>query len=102
MPSSYVSSTPQEVFEKAGKEKKSKYLKVCEEKHISFTPLCFSVDGLIGKEAKFFLKRLAERLSEKWHKPFSTVVYWIQAKLNFALIRATVLCLRGSRSQIRS
>ena len=62
---SYVSSTPQAVLKKAEKEKMSRYLKVCEEKHVSFTPLCFSVDGLIGNEAKSFLKRLAERLSEK-------------------------------------
>ena len=99
---SYVNCTPQSILEKAEKEKKSKYLSACEEKHVSFTPLCFSVDGLIGNEAKTFLKRLAERLSEKWHKPYSTIMYWIKAKLNYALIRATVLCVRGSRSKIRS
>ena len=38
---SYVGCTPQSVLEKAEKEKKSKYLNTCEEKHVSFTPLCF-------------------------------------------------------------
>ena len=52
---SYVGCTPQSVLEKPlKKEKKPKYLNTCEEKHVSFTPLCLSVDGLIGNEAKTF------------------------------------------------
>ena len=39
---SYVDCTTQSVLEKAEKEKKSKYQIACEEKHVSFTPLCFS------------------------------------------------------------
>ena len=79
---SYVGCTPQSVLKKP-RRKKYKYLNACEEKHVSFTPLCFSVDG---NEAKTFLKRLAECLSDKWHKPYSTIMYWIKAKLNFALV----------------
>ena len=51
---SYVGCTPQSVLEKTEKEMKSKYIYTCEEKHVSFTPLCLSVDGLIGNEAKTF------------------------------------------------
>ena len=60
---SHVDCNPQSVLEKAEEEKKFMYLNTsCEEKHVSFTSLCFSVDGPIGNEAKTFLKRLAERL----------------------------------------
>ena len=97
-----VTRIPQLVLENAEKEKKIKYAGACEEKHVSFTPLCFSVDGLIGNEAKIFLKRLADQLANKWHKPYGTIMYWLKAKLNFALIRATVLCVRGTRSRLRS
>ena len=73
----------------------------CEEKHVGFTSLCYSVDGLIGNKAKFFLKRLADQLANKWHEPYGTIMYWLKAKINFALIRATVLCVRGTRSRLR-
>ena len=43
--------------------KKKKYLAACEEKHTSFTPVCSTIDGLIGSEAKSFIKRLVEQLS---------------------------------------
>ena len=99
---SYLVRTPHSVLENAEKEKKSKHLAACEERHVCFTPLCFSVDGLIGNEAKAFLKRLAEQLAVKWHKPYSIMMYWLKAKLNFALIRATILCVRGTRSKLRS
>ena len=53
---SYVGCTPQSVSEKAVKEKKSKDLTRCEEKDVNLNLLYFSVDRLIGNEAKTFLK----------------------------------------------
>ena len=41
---------------------------------------------LIGNGANTFLKRLDERLTDKWHTSYRTNMYWIKAKLNFALI----------------
>ena len=70
---SSVAHTPQSVLANAEKEKKSKYVNACEEKHASFTPLCLSVDGLLGNEVKSFLQRMADRLANKWHKPYGTV-----------------------------
>uniref|UniRef100_A0A1X7T2U1 Uncharacterized protein n=1 Tax=Amphimedon queenslandica TaxID=400682 RepID=A0A1X7T2U1_AMPQE len=61
-----------------------------------FTPLCMTVDGLLGPESNSFLKRLADRLSNKWDQPYSTVICWLHTRLSFALLRATNLCIRGT------
>ena len=46
-----------------------------------------------------FFKRVAERLSYIWNKP---VMGWVKVRLQFAVLRATNLCLRGSRIKWRS
>ena len=70
-------------------------------KHASFTPLCFSVDGLLGEEAETFLKIMADRLATKWDKSYSTIFHWIRMRIAFALLRATDLCIRGSRTRLK-
>ena len=50
----------------AEKEKKGKYAAACEDRRALFTPLVCSVDGMLGKEADCFIKRLGERLAAKW------------------------------------
>ena len=57
---SYRSRTPQDVLRTAESVKKRKYLQACLDHRASFTPLCMSVDGLLGKEAEFFLYRLGD------------------------------------------
>ena len=49
-----------------------------------------------------FLQRLAERLSVGWDRSYGHVLMWIPVHLAFAVIRATNLCLRGSRVRWRS
>ena len=61
-----------------------------------------TVDGLLAPESNFFLKRLADRLSIKWDRPYSTVIYWIHTRLSFALLRATNFCIRGTPSKIHT
>ena len=87
---------------RAEAEKKDKYLKACEERRALFTPLCVTVDGTLGPEASRFIKHLSERLSYKWERNYSTVVSWVRTRITFAIIRASVLCLRGSRTKWRS
>ena len=99
---SYVRKPPLQILKTAEREKKSKYQEACNSIHSSFTPLCMTVDGLLAPETNFFLKRLADRLSTKWDRPYSTVIYWIRTRLSFALLRATNLCIRGTRSKIRT
>ena len=66
---SYCGHAPLDVLTTAEREKKLKYRSACEERRAIFTPLCVSVDGLLGNEAKVFVKRLAEGLSQKWEDP---------------------------------
>ena len=68
-------------------EKKKKYGQSCAGKHISFTPLVFSVDGLIGTECDVFLKRLADRLSSKWDKPYGQTINWIRMRCKWSSFR---------------
>ena len=63
----------------------------------SFTPLVFAATGGAGPAAATTFKRIAGLLSEKWSLPYSAVISWIRCKLSFALIRASIMCLRGSR-----
>ena len=83
-------------------EKKRKYCDACTEHRATFTPLCFSVDGLAGDEAACFLKHLGRSLAVTWERHYGEVIRWLRARLAFALVRATNVCIRGSRTKWRS
>ena len=74
---SYRSQSPEAILHSAEVEKKKKYSAACLAHRASFTPLCFSVDGMLGNEARFFLRRLADRLSSKRERPCSLVMGWV-------------------------
>ena len=99
---SYCARTPHAVLCSAEAEKKRKYMQACLDRHATFTPLCVSVDGMLGSEAEFFIKRLGDFLSAKWERPYSVVIGWVRARLSFAILRAALLCVRGSRTKWRS
>ena len=46
-------------------EKKCKYLQACQNHHATFTPICVSVDGMLGSEAEFFVKKLSDFLAKR-------------------------------------
>ena len=66
--------------------------------HATFTPLVMSVTGGMGKAATTFYKRLASMISEKRNNEYSQTVNWIRCKLSFALLRASIMSIRGARS----
>ena len=74
---SYSRQSPRSVLCSAESEKKKKYLQVCHDRKADFTPLCVSIDGMLGAEAEFFLKCLGDFLAVKWERPFSVVMGWI-------------------------
>ena len=51
----------------------------------------------MGREADAFIRRLALRLSKKWHRPYSRTVSFIRSRFAISLVRAKNRCLRGSR-----
>ena len=55
----------------------------------------------MGKAATVFYKRLAGLLAEKTGMAYSTTMAWIRARLNYALLRSALLCLRGWRPRQR-
>ena len=99
---SYCTRSPKDVLGTAEGEKKHKYLQACQDRRATFTPLCVSVDGMLGSEAEFFVRRLGDFLAAKWERPYSVVMGWVRARLSFAILRATLLCVRGSRTKWRS
>ena len=64
---------PGKVLLRHEKEKKDKYGALCIARRRSFTPLVFSIDGLLGKEATAASKRLASSLAAKWKRSYSEV-----------------------------
>ena len=95
---SYLNDTPADVIENQEKQKKRKYVNSCLKQRRTFTPFVLSVDGLLGKEAKSFLKAISTHLSSKWDQPYSVVRGYVNAKLSIAALRASHQCIRGSRT----
>ena len=65
------------------------------------------MDCLVHMEAEYLLRRIVANLAHKWEKPYSQTCGYVRARLAFAIIRVTRLCLhvyivRGSRVKWRS
>ena len=69
--------------------------------HGTFTSLVFSFYGRMGSECHKFCSQLSDLLSEKHNLPKSVVVNWVRSKVYFALLKSSLLCLRGSRTVCR-
>ena len=98
---SYRVRTPHDDLSTAKGKKKHKYLQACQDRRATFTLLCVSVDGMLGSEAAFLVKRMSDFLAAKWERPYSVVSGWIRARLSFAILRAVLLCVRGSHTKWR-
>jgi hypothetical protein len=79
-------------------EKKKKYLEHCVRQRKHFTPLVFSVDGLMGVECDAARKRLASLLATKWKRTYSQVCGFVRSRLAIALVRSSSRCLRWDRN----
>ena len=93
----YKHQNPHDVLRKQETEKKKKYLRPCLDQRRSFVPFVVSTDGLIGREAKNLLRQIALRLTAKWDQPYSVVKGFVNSRISLAILRATNLCIRGSR-----
>ena len=63
----------------------------------SFTLLVFETNGGMGADCNCFLKRLAEKLSEKNEKPYKITITWIKTLLSFE-IYGRYTCVSGSKT----
>ena len=69
--------------------------------HGMFTPLVFSIYGSMRRECDTFYSRLSQLISSKRNLSKSITVNWIRTKVCFALLKCSLLCLRGSRTVCR-
>ena len=90
------------VLAMALKEKKRKYTQAAQACHASFSPFVLTVNSLMAREACFVMQWIDRALSTKWSKSYGVVVGWVKTRMSIAFLRATNLCVRGSRVKWRS
>src|SRR6185312_14026095 len=71
--------------------------RIREVEHADFNPLVFTTVGAMGPQSQVVMKRIAEKLSDKKGIAVSVVTGWLRVRLSFALLRTSLLCLRGTR-----
>ena len=87
------------IFKEQEEEKKRKYQqRVLDVEMGSFTPLVFGTNGGMGADCNCFLKRLAEKLSEKNEEPYHITITWIRTLLSFEILRSVHTCVRRFRT----
>lgn len=95
---SYANLKPAALFRQSEQSKNREYReRILQVEHGDFTPLVFTCAGGIAPQSQMVLKRLAEKISEKQHLECSQVTGWLRAKICFALLRTTILCVRSTR-----
>ena len=85
------------IFEACARVKKLKYLQPCAKRRRSFTSLIYSVDGIAGREAQAFEKRVAHLLADKWERHYSELRGFVRGRMALSVVRSNSLLLRGSR-----
>ena len=55
--------------------------------------------GGMGPQSQLFLKRITQHLSEIRETHPSVTAGWLRCRFSFALLRTTLICLRGSRGK---
>ena len=96
----YQNQTLKSAYRSHEMEKKRSYNeRILHVENGSFTPLVFSALGGMGAECSMFYKRLSGLISEKRKEKMSVVSTWLRTKLSFALLRSSLLCVRGTRSR---
>ena len=69
---------------------------------MAFIPLCVSINGMLGSQAEFFVKKLSHFLAVRWERSYSVVTGWVRAHLSFVILRTALLCVHDSRTKWRS
>ena len=67
--------------------------------HADFSPLAFTTTGAMGPRAQQIFKRICEKIAGIKEIPYSVVSGWMRTRFSFALLRTTLICLRGTRKK---
>ena len=63
--------------------------------------IIITMTGGMADKCLRYHSRLAELLSAKKQESYATTISWVRAKVSFAILRSTLLCLRVSRTPRR-
>ena len=86
------------VYRRHEQKKRQYEQRVRQVENATFTPLVFSTTRGLGRDATTFYRRLNSLLSEKRCTTFSKTMDWVRCRLNFALLRASIMSIRAARS----
>ena len=96
----YMSKPLSDVYSVNEMEKKNEYgdrVRNCERG--TFSPMIFTTTGGMGPECERVNKRIAELLAKKKNEQYQFVISYIRTRLRFALLRATLIAIRGVRGK---
>ena len=93
-------STPASLYQRQEKEKRRSYEeRITQIEHGSFSPLVFSTSGGMGRIATTVYRRIAGMISEKKKQDYGQTIKWLRCRLSYALLRSSIMCIRGTRSR---
>ena len=100
---SHMTKSLDDLYKENENEKKRAYNdRVINVEKSSFTPLVFTTTGGMGPECQKLNKRIAESIALKQKEEYSQVMKHIRCKLRFALLKATLIAIRGVRGKAGS
>ena len=99
---SYKELSSKQIFKLPKDEKNRKYAsRIIEVENGIFTPLVFTTTGGMSQECQRYHSTLAELISLKKQEDYATTITWIRTKVPLAILRTSLVCLRGTRSRRR-
>jgi hypothetical protein len=97
--SSYAGKEPKQIYSQNERARVREYEeRVKEAEAASFTPMVMSALGGMGKCMQDAVKCLAHRIAEKRNEEFSKVMGLVRCLFSVAMVRAALVCLRGTRT----
>ena len=88
------------LFHEAEQQKDREYkARINQIEQADFTPLVFTTAGGMAPRMQLFLKRISLLISEQQDLVNSVVSGWLRCRFSFALLRTTLICLRGTRKK---
>ena len=97
---SYLHKSHKRIYHEAEQDKNREYkARINQVENADFTPLVFTTAGGFAPQSNIFLKRITEKLSEIKDIHPSVTAGWLRCRFSFALLRTTLICLRGTRKK---
>ena len=99
-PSAITTSLESQHSEHERSKRRQYEQRVREVEGASFVPLVFSTAGGMGPACSTTFKSLASMLSGKFDCEYAAMLNWLRCRTSFALLRSTIMALRGSRRRL--